>query len=725
MRTPPGADAFSMDLSPPSIGMRSFHGRVGRVLAGVVGAGLLLLAVPVPAVAAPTPIVTITDITVTEGTGGTINANFTIQAAPAPKPGAGLRVSWTTASGSAMSPADFTSASGTVSLTKNSASKVASVAVIGDAINEPNETFVVNLSNLVGSPGTIGDAQGVGTITDNDPAPALAVNDVSVTEGNAGTNTATFTVSLSAASGKVVTFDWTTAAGSATVGTDYVSANGSRTIAAGATSATIGITVNGDVADEVDETFGFTLSNPGNATIADGSGLGTITDDDVAPTLSVDDVSVTEGNVGTKTATFTVTLSAASGQAVTFDWTTAPGTATAGTDYVAANGSRTIAAGATTATIAITVNGDVLDEANETFDITLSNPGNATISGGSGLGTITDDDVAPTLSVDDVSVTEGNAGTITATFAVTLSAASAKTVTVDWATANASATQPSDYAPGSGTLTFVPGDTSETFGITVNGDLTAELNETYGVNLSTPSNATLADPQGVGTIVDDELLPVIGVNDPTIAEGQSGTAPVSFTVTLSHPAAFAVTVDWTTTAGTATSGTDYVGASGTVTFAPMDVSETISIIVKGDGTFEGGETFALDLSNASGAPIGDPEGIATIVNDDKAPTTLTLRVVRKPRSVVAKGILEPATSGERVTVTLLRKQGGKLVKVAAKTVSVRYLKDRDGDGKTDGSYAATFTRPKTKGSYKVLTRFKGTANYKPRSLAKTFTLAAI
>jgi len=664
----------------------------------------------------------------------------------------------------------------------------------------------------------------------------MSINDVTVTEGNAGTTTATFAVTLSAVSGQAVTFDWTTGGGSATAGADYVAASGSRTIAAGATTATFGITVNGDVLDETNETFDITLSNPGNATIADGSGLGTITDDDVAPTLSVNDVSVTEGNAGTKTATFTVTLSAASGKTVTVDWATANASAMQPSDYVAGSGTLTFVPGDTSETFGITVNGDVLDETNETFDITLSNPGNATIADGSGLGTITDDDVAPTLSVDDVSITEGNAGTITATFAVTLSAASGKTVTVDWATANASAMQPSDYVAGSGTLTFVPGDTSETFGITVNGDLTAELNETYGVNLFTPSNATLADPQGVGTIVDDELLPVIGVDDPTIAEGQSGTAPVSFTVTLSHPAAFTVTVDWTTTAGTATGGTDYVGASGTVTFAPMEVSKLVPVTVNGDGTFEGNETFALDLSNASGAPIGDAQGIATIVdddtppvasvaevsktegnsgtslltftvslsstsdvdasfdfatangtatagvdyitasglvtipagattgtvnvvvkgdityesnetlsltlsnptgasigdgvaqgtitNDDKAPTTLTLRVVRKPRAVVAKGILEPATSGEHVSVTLLRKQGGKFVKVAAKTVSVRYLKDRDGDGKTDGSYTATFTRPKTKGSYKVITRFKGTATYKPRSLGRAFTLAS-
>jgi hypothetical protein len=195
-------------------------------------------------------------------------------------------------------------------------------------------------------------------------------------------------------------------------------------------------------------------------------------------------------------------------------------------------------------------------------------------------------------------------------------------------------------------------------------------------------------------------------------------------VILSHPAAYTVTVDWTTTAGTATSGADYVGASGTVTFAPMEVSKLVPVTVKGDGTFEADETFALDLSNTSGAPIGDSEGIATIVNDDKAPTSLTLRVVRKSRAVVAKGILEPATSGERVIVTLFRKHGGKFVKVAAKTVPVRYLKDRDRDGKTDGSFAATFLRPKAKGAYKILARFKGTATYKPCTRGKVFRLTA-
>jgi large repetitive protein len=826
-----------MDFSSPPILMRAFHGPVRRLLAGAVGAGLLLLAVPVPAVAAPTPSVTITDVTVTEGTGGTVNANFTIQAAPAPKPGAGLQVSWATASGSATAPADFTAASGAVSLTKTSASKVISVLVLGDALNEPNETFSVNLTNLVASSGRIGDAQGVATITDDDPVPVLSVNDASVTEGNAATRTATFMVTLSAASGKTVTFDWATTAGSASQGVDYVAAAENRAITAGSTGVTVDVTVKGDVLDESNETFGITLSNAVNATIGDGSGIGTITDDDPIPLLSVNDASVTEGDAGTKTATFTVTLSAASGQTVTVDWATASGTAGQPSDYVAGSGTGTFVPGDTSESIDVIVKGDVLDEADETFGITLSNAVHATIGDGSGTGTITDDDPIPLLSVTDASVTEGDIGSTTATFTVTLSAASGQTVTVDWATVDGTATQPSDYVSGSSTLTFPAGTTTRTIGVAVNGETVPELDETFRVTLSNATNAVIGDAVGIGTILDDELEAVIDIDDPTVIEHDTGTTTLTFGVTLSNPSVSTVTVDWATSDGTATAGSDYLGESGTVTFAPLATSETVQVTVYGDTTYELGETVTLDLSNPTNAPIGkaqaigtisndDPaptvsvgdatvvegnagtslltfvvslvgnsdldasfdfatsdatatagadyvagsgtltipagattgtvdvivdgdgtyessetlsltignptgaaigDGVAvgTITNDDKAPTSLTLQVVRKPRSVVAKGILEPATSGERVTVTLLRKQGGKFVKVTAKTVSVRYLKDRDGDGKTDGSYIATFTRPKTKGSYKVLTRFKGTANYKPRSLAKVFTLAAI
>jgi hypothetical protein len=719
------ADVSCMDLFPRSLRMRAFHGCLRRALAGAVGAGLLVLAIPVPSMAAPTPSVTITDVTITEGTGGTVDANFTIQAAPAPRFCCAVQVSWATAPGSATAPADFTASSGTVSLTKTSASKVVSVPVVGDALNEANETFVVNLSNLVGSPGTIGDAQGVAIITDNDPIPVLSVNDVSVTEGNAGTTTATFTITLSAASGRAVTFDWVSAAGSATSGTDYVAASGSRTIAAGGTTAAVGITVNGDVADEFDETFGITLSNPGNATIGDGSGVATITDDDPVPVLSVNDVSVTEGNAGTSTAaTFTVTLSAASGKTVTVDWATANGSATSPSDFTAGSGTLTFVPGDTSESIAVAVNGDITAELDETYGITLSNPGNATIADGSGLGTITDDELLPVIHIDDPTLAEGQSGMSSVSFPVKLSNPAAFPVSVDWTTTAGTATSGTDYLGASGTVTFAPLDVSETVQVTVYGDGTYEGDETFGVDLSNASGAPIGDMDAIATIVNDDDAPIISVGNISKTEGNTGTSLLTFAISLVGDSDVNATFDWATADATATAGTDYVAGSGTLTIPAGTTSGTVSVVVNGDVAYEPNETLSLTLTNPASATIGDGVALGTITNDDKRPTTLTLQVVRKPRAVVAKGILEPTASGQRVTATLFRKQGGKFVKIAAKTVVLRYLKDRDGDGKTDGSYNVTFTRPKAKGSYRILARFKGGAAYKPCNRAKLFSLTA-
>jgi hypothetical protein len=205
---------------------------------------------------------------------------------------------------------------------------------------------------------------------DNTPR-FLSITDASVTEGDGGTTTAVFTVTLSAASGRVVSVTYATADGTATAGTDYIGANGILVFAPGQTSRTLTVTVLGDTLDEPDETFTVNLSNAVNAAIADGQGVGTILDDDPEPTLSISDTSVTEGNAGPVSAVFTVTLSAASGRVVSVTYATADGTATAGTDYIGANGILVFAPGQTSRTLTVTVNGDTLDEPDETFTVNL------------------------------------------------------------------------------------------------------------------------------------------------------------------------------------------------------------------------------------------------------------------------------------------------------------------------------------------------------------------
>jgi hypothetical protein len=367
-------------------------------------------------------------------------------------------------------------------------------------VGEATETFAVNLTNAGNA--SISDNQGTGTINDNDP-PSLTINDVGVNENNSTIATATFTVTLTPAASQTVTVSFATSNGTAGAPADYAATSGSLSFPAGTTTRTITVNVAGDTLDEANETFNVNLSNATNASIVDGQGVGTINDNDTAPSFSINNVTVNESNSGTVTAGFTVSLSTASGQTVTVNYATAAGSATTPADFTAASGTLTFPAGTTSLPVNVLVVGDTLDEANETFTVNLSGATNASISDGQGLGTINDNDPPPSISIDNVSVIEGNSGSRTATFTVTLSAASGQTVTVNYATVNNTATN-GDYTQRSGTLTFNPGAVTQTIAIGINGNTSREPDETFFVNLSGATNATIADSQGVGTIVNDD-----------------------------------------------------------------------------------------------------------------------------------------------------------------------------------------------------------------------------
>jgi hypothetical protein len=223
----------------------------------------------------------------------------------------------------------------------------------------------------------------------------------------------------------------------------------------------------------------------------------------------------------------------------------------------------------------------------------------------------------PTLRIGDVTVTEGHAGTRAATFTVTLSAPSAQPVTVQYATATGTATSGSDYQARSGSLSIAAGQTTGTITVPVIGDRLGEPNETFFVNLSGATNATIADGQAVGTITDDE--PRISISDFGKREGNGKRSTLfSFTVSLSVPYDQPVTVSFLTVNGTATTGdNDYVAKTGTLTFSPGETTKTITIEVKCDNTREDDETFYLDLSGNSGnSLLTKNRGIGTILNDD-------------------------------------------------------------------------------------------------------------
>lgn len=223
----------------------------------------------------------------------------------------------------------------------------------------------------------------------------------------------------------------------------------------------------------------------------------------------------------------------------------------------------------------------------------------------------------PSISISDVTIVEGNSGTLVASFTVTLSAAYGQPVTVAYATADGAATAGSDYQAVSGTLTILAGETVGMITVPVNGDRLAEANETFVVNLSNSTNATIADGQGLGTILDDE--PRISISDVTKSEGKKGqTILFTFSVTLSAAYDEPVTMSYSTVDGTAKTGDkDYKARTGTLTFAPGETTKTITIEVIGDSKKEGDETFYLDLFGNSGNSLFTKNrGIGTILNDD-------------------------------------------------------------------------------------------------------------
>ncbi|MDQ5846908.1 MAG: Ig-like domain-containing protein [Acidobacteriota bacterium] len=328
-------------------------------------------------------------------------------------------------------------------------------------------------------------------------------------------------------------------------------------------------------------------------------------------------------------ATITVNRTSGSVGTTQVDYTTSNGTATAGQDYTTASGTLIFGDGVTTQTFDVPITNDSLDEPDETINLTLSN-----VTGSGSLGspataelTVTDNDAAPTVSIGDVSVTEGNAGTVNAVFAVSLSAASGQSVTVNYQTANGTATAPGDYQAISSTvLTFNPGEISKNVTVLVNGETDVEDDETFFVNLSGANNATISDNQGQGTILNDDGTSV-QFNSPAYSVNE-GAGQVTITLTRTGNLTQAFTVDYETLdkpgvpacnvfAGLASERCDYETTLGTLSFASGQASATIIIPIVDDVHIEGSEVFDVKLSNAAGAVISGPttETVTILEND--------------------------------------------------------------------------------------------------------------
>lgn len=462
--------------------------------------------------------ISVADLNFTETNSGTANAGVVISLLGGTRQTA-TTVQYSTVDGTASAPSDYTAANAvTATIPAGQPSVTVNIPVVGDALYEDDETFRVVLSNPSANV-AITDGDATVKIVNNDalpdPAqqPKISIADTSFPEGDAGTSVANFVASLSSQAPYTVTVKVSTSDGTATAGSDYAAFSGATvTFAPGQTSVNVPVTINGDTKDEFNESLFANLSNPSpGAQIVDTSAFGIITDNDPTPDLSVADAS---GNEGDK-VTFTLTLSEASGRDTVVGFGTSDGTATAGQDYTAIPGATnrvTIPAGTTTKTVDVTTLADSVDEADETFTVgacQATNP-EATVCGElvQATGTIKDATNSPQLAISDVSKNEGNSGLTPFDFTVTLSPSSGQVVKVNYTVgtdAGASpATAAADFTVATGQLTFAAGETTKTITVEVVGDTVAEENETFKVSLSGPTNATLGDGIGLGTIKNDD-----------------------------------------------------------------------------------------------------------------------------------------------------------------------------------------------------------------------------
>ena len=517
--------------------------------------------------------------------------------------------------------------------------------------------------------------------------PVLNVTtDPTVTEGNAGPTLATFNVTLTPASSQTVTVHYSTQDSTATTAdNDYVAITDTLlTFNPGETSKNIDVTVNGDTQVEPNEQFFFNINTPSNANISDNQGVGTITNDDM-PSLSIDDVTHAEGNAGTTAYTFTVTKTGSG--AATVDYATANGSAVSASDYTAISATTlSFTSVETTKQFTVFVNGDTTVEPSEAFFVNLSNASGATIADGQGVGLIVTDDVGTAggkiafrsnrdgnpsnneiyvMNADgtnQINLTNNPASDDEPAFSPDgsqIAFYSDRDGNFEIYVMNADGTNQTrltnnaanDFSPafspdgnkiafysdrdgnaeiyvmnadgtGQARLTnnaavdffpaFSPGGSQIAFSSVRDNNFEVYVMNADGTNQTNLTNNGAFDGYPTWAVGN---VPSFTIDDVTHMEGNSGTTAYTFTVTKTGSGA--ASVQFTTVDGTATvADNDYTTNSGTLNFAAADVTQTITVLVNGDTTFESDEAFTVHLSNPAGAAIADADGTGTIQNDE-------------------------------------------------------------------------------------------------------------
>ncbi|QDT91775.1 Calx-beta domain-containing protein [Gimesia algae] len=557
----------------------------------------------------------------------------------------------------AIAPDDYLNQSGTLTFNPGDQYKTISIPIVDDNLVERNvEIIRVDLSNIQASTGRyiFDNDQAEIYLNDNDHA-TLTVDHVTVNEGD---GVATLVFSLDNPVDVSLSVNFQTESRSAQVSSDFHGRSGNILFHSGEQTVTLDVPIVDSDSIETDEYFFFKVSNfrtsfffDRRSISLDGFGASvTILDDDQAH-ISISDLTVNEA---AGTAEVTVSLDQPLDAPISLSYTTADQSAVSTEDYLFQSGTLTFDTGEQSKTISISLVDSDLIEADEKFLINLLNVQskafNVVLTDTQSEVTIIDDDQAR-VTINDITVDE-TAGT--ATLTVSLDHPVAESVSLDFQTADASATSPDDYTSQSGTLTFAPFEVEKTVTISIVDSDLVETDESFLVNLSNlqagTADVSFADIHGVITILDDDQSN-LRISDLTVQE-DTGTAYV--TVSLDKPLQTPVSINFSTIGQSATSSVDFEQLSGTLTFAPGELTKSIPIVINDDEYTEMTETLLINLSNLQTASpdviLADGQSVVMIENDDQAKVSAdSLTVNEDAGSVLIQVTLDHPVSS---TVTL-------------------------------------------------------------------------
>jgi hypothetical protein len=595
------------------------------------------------------PKLSISSTSLNEGNSGTTNATLTISLSHPTSQA--VTVNYSPSNGTAtIADGDYTSSTGAVTFNPGETSKPIALVISGDSKFELNETFTVNLSSPVNATLEAALSQGEVTIVNDDAQPILSITDVSQTEGNSGSTTYTFTVNLTGSSDRAATVDYATTDGTATIAdNDYTATSGALTFNPGETSKTVIVNVNSDSKLEPDQTFTVDLSNASNAMIAIATGIGTISNDDVRPTISIANVTQNEGNSGTTAYLFTVSLSNASDESVSLNYATADGTAIAASqDFTATAGQLIFAAGETSKTITVLVQGDHQFELDETFLVRLNNANNASLSptANQAIGTILNDDGKSVYQFTTANFVTQEGNTTHTTNVVTIARSNNinTATTIDVIVTSGTATIGSDVATQVVTVNFAAGQTIAVVPMQILGDSLVEANETI--------NLTLANPGTTGVISNTQSIASLTIGNDDVPIVPVVPIPVVPVPVVPKPAIYNFsTASFRTVEGNSISTTSVVTVTRTgnqsiestvgvkvghqlmrVKFAAGQTIAVVPIQIVGDTKVEADEAIELSLVSLENRSVTGNSASLVLVNDDVAAP-----VFKKPTFKKGKG----------------------------------------------------------------------------------------